>query len=620
MRTHRLARGSAETPSLTRRNLLKLAGAAGVAAAMEPTFDLLGRTRALAGQAAGPTPGALWVIQTPVTLSTNATVAGVLIQPGGELAFDPASSVTLTTTKNVIVQGRLTMHPSSAQVVHRLSFSGVQETAFIGGGMEPIDSDIGLWVVDDGVLDLAGTPRTAWARATTSVGVGARSLMLDADAVGWQAGDEIVVTPTGSPRGDAAHYSRFERVTVTGVSGRTISFSPALQFNHPEVRTDSVMRAEVLNLTRNVQIQGAPTGRTHVFVASTTRQMISQTQIRYVGPRRDPSTMILGRYGLHFHDCEDGSRGSVVDSVVVRDTGNHAFVPHMSNGVTMRNCIAFNVQEDAYWWDVPDGTDDTVFDHCVAALVTVYARADGFYTLNGFTMGHGARNQCVGSVAVGVVGGKTASGFNWPSQAPSDGTAPGEWTFADCVSHNNRWNGIYVWQNTPSLGHVITGFTGYRNGNVGIKHGAYGNSYLYQDSRLVENSSAEIEILALCRDREGSTPPRFLRIDMDHGGGDWCLLTTDHLIADPWLPVLLQDCHFGGYRRAGVNVADRRQGGWFRFEDCRFDGNEFWVQGTVPATTRIDVVDDVHGSIRLRRADQPGTFVPAWNARSSPLT
>jgi hypothetical protein len=304
---------------------------------------------------------------------------------------------------------------------------------------------------------------------------------------------------------------------------------------------------------------------------------------------------------------------------VIRDAGNHAFVPHMSDGTTFRDCIAYGVQEDAFWWDVPEATHDTLLERCVAARVTADSRAQGFYTLNGFTLGHGHGNRVVGSVAVGVVGGKTASGFNWPSQAPADGMN-GEWLYEDCVAHNNRWNGIYVWQNDPLLGHVISRYTAYRNGGAGIKHGAYVNSYLYQDALLVENKASEIEIHAQCRDAFGSVPPRFVRVEMDHGGGDWCVQTFEHQVAAPWAPVLLQDCRFTSYARAAFHMSSRRQGGWFRLENCTYSGNGFWFEPTVPANALVDVVDPVHGSVRLRRRDQGnGTLVAAWNARVSAL-
>lgn len=74
-------------------------------------------------------------------------------------AFHPDADTTVETTDNVVVEGTLVMPPSSVDVVHTLEFVGVDETQMVGGGMEVIDADVGLWVVEDGQLDLQGARR-----------------------------------------------------------------------------------------------------------------------------------------------------------------------------------------------------------------------------------------------------------------------------------------------------------------------------------------------------------------------------------------------------------------------------------------------------------------------------
>ena len=48
---------------------------------------------------------------------------------------------------------------------------------------------------------------------------------------------------------------------------------------------------------------------------------------------------------------------------------------------------------------------------------------------------------------------------------------------------------------------------------------------------------------------------------------------------------------------------------------CTFKGNAFLLGPKIGADSRIRVQDKVHGSIILRRADQPGTPVKKWNAK-----
>ena len=84
--------GTAERIPMSRRTLLKLAGATGVALAAGPALDLAERASAVAGTAVVPTPNALWTITAPVVLTSSATVAGVVIEAGGALAFDPRAA------------------------------------------------------------------------------------------------------------------------------------------------------------------------------------------------------------------------------------------------------------------------------------------------------------------------------------------------------------------------------------------------------------------------------------------------------------------------------------------------------------------------------------------------
>lgn len=373
---------------------------------------------------------------------------------------------TVETPRNVIVRGTLRMRPGA-----RLRFVGVDESSFVGGGMDPLDSDVGLWVMDAGVLDIQGSARAGWNRTGTDPS--------------WRSGDEILVAP------------------VSGF-GSDLAFSPFVPGSPvPQVR--SCPPAEVMNLTRDVVIEGTPTGRSHIFIHSTAPQVIKHCLIRNMGP-----TGKLGRYPLHFHHCGDGSRGSVVEGVVVRDCGNHAFVPHASYGITFRDCVAYNVMRHAYWWDPPPRWDDPSnnshdirYEHCLAAKIIPWIEAGGGdkFRLSGFFLGLGSGNACVDCAAVAVGGYADTSGFQWPE------SGSGRWLFEDCVAHNNANDGIFVWDNNGT-GHVITRFTAYRNGDNGIQHGAYVNEYVYRDCVLVENRNRGI----LCQ-ADSATAPEALRFE-----------------------------------------------------------------------------------------------------------
>lgn len=290
--------------------------------------------------------------------------------------------------------------------------------------------------VPDGILDIQGTAKTCWVKAG-----GTRPTT-------WAVNDEVVYLPVQP--GDYLPHS-----TATG--------------------------GEILNLTRSILIQGP----SRIQIESPKRQTIRYCTVLNAG-----KSDLLGHYPIHFHHSEDGSRGSLLEGVVVRGGKHHAYAVHGSYGVTLRNCIAYDTIGDAYWYDLPatntdsgNNTNDLFYDRCVAAFVYPGALTIP-KEISGFLLGAGTGNACVGCVAVGVGKVPNASGFHWPSQANSQ---PNVWRFEDNVAHNNQVQGIFVWQNTSSSPHNVDRFESYSNGDRGISHGAYNaRGYHYRDSEIMD--------------------------------------------------------------------------------------------------------------------------------------
>lgn len=371
------------------------------------------------------------------------------------------------TDGNVIVNGTLVMRPGDT-----LRFVHVDESAFVGGDTPPVTTDVGLWIEGDGILDARGTPKVAWNRTGTDPS--------------WSPSDELVVASTATGDFGSNGFASFTMGSPVPEAGG--------------------YKAEVLNLTRDVNIEGTPGGRAHIRFNSSQPQTVEYVGIRYMGPRQMGSDGythdVAGRNPVHFHMVEDASRGSIIRGVVVRDAGAHAFVPHMSHGISFVDTIAYNVWNDAYWWPrLPAGirpdrtipTNDTLYLRSVAALV----RADGAplgdrLRLSGFELSGGDGNVIRDSVAVGVQGSREASGFGWASGVN------GVWEFSGNVAHNNRYDGMFVWQNNSNP-HVVEDFVSYRNGNAGLDHGAYGNVYHVRDGLSMDNRIG-IRVHALSRD------------------------------------------------------------------------------------------------------------------------
>jgi hypothetical protein len=122
----------------------------------------------------------------------------------------------------------------------------------------------------------------------------------------------------------------------------------------------------VQNLERDIEIFGSGD---IMFMAGSLPSTIRFVEID-LQPKRE-----LGHYPLHWHLVGDGSRGTLVEGVVVKNSTNRAYVPHGSHGITFRDTIAKNIAGQAYWWDHSKTdpihhSNDILYDRALADWVT----------------------------------------------------------------------------------------------------------------------------------------------------------------------------------------------------------------------------------------------------------
>ncbi len=584
-----------------------------------------------------PGPGDVAVVDRAVILDVDATVAGVRIEDAGELVFDEAQSRTLTSTGNVVVGGALRARPQAADVVHRVVFERVDETRFAGNHtMEPLDTDVGVWVVGNGVLDLQGAAKRAWTNLAGPAAAGDRSITV-ADATGWRIGDEIVVTPTEptTPGEEDQRYAEHhDRRTVTALQGTAVTLDEPLEFAHPAitVRPGVTHQAEVLNLTRNVVVEGTPEGRAHVMILHGGQpQHLAYVGLRHLGPQvavpargEERDVGVVGRYSLHFHMCHDGSRSSVVEGLVAYDGGNSSFVPHLSHGITFRDCIAHDQYESAFWWDMaPDEdeesdsvpTHDLVFERCVAHLVRFTENSR--YGVAGFMLGAGRGNVARGCVATAVLGGDEATaGYTWPDGS-RDLDHP--WTMENCLSHNNYASAIYYWQNgVPRT--IVDRFTSYHD-RRGIEAGSYTNLVSYRDCTIYACLTGGLTIKAVAGGPRTSPDETitYENVYVDQAGLTEFAVYVAPPIVEAAQATRVTGCRFLGGTKAQVGFPEPGEFPHvYEITDCRFDGNAFWLAEGLPDRLAIRVRDATNGTIMLRGTDQPGSRRAEWNASVSP--
>jgi hypothetical protein len=285
-----------------------------------------------------------------------------------------------------------------------------------------------------------------------------------------------------------------------------------------------------------------------------------------------------GRYGLHLHMAGEGSRGTLIEGVVIRDADNHAFVPHASHGITFRDTIAYQVRNEAYWWDpapeeedLSNDTNDLLWERTVAAGVDL-GFAGNRFRLSGYYLGNGFDITVRDSVAVGVLGEdfSESSGFIWPEDAGA------VWTFEDNIAHNNLSNGIFVWQNNSAV-HPVDRFTGYYNGKAGIEHGAYENTYQYSDLILLENGVAVISHALASESGDSQADTQSWTDIFSNGGG----LFIDEHATQPEVPVRFSDCDLGQ-----VLVSDGEGGApsAYDFVNCALEPDDFILESVMSSS------------------------------------
>jgi hypothetical protein len=481
-------------------------------------------------------------------------IAGLQIAASASLVFDPSKNTVLESSGNIINEGLLKMNPSSQSIKHTLRFISVLENNFVGGGMDVLPTDVGLWVMNNGQLDLQGAQKTSWTKALDTLLNGTSKINLVSAPQGWAAGDQLITTPTAAPN-TQGFVSSFDDNQIAAVSGSSVSLNSPLAYTHPKV--NSRWTAEVINVTRNVSIEGTPLGRSHIFIRSGKPQTLKYVQLRFMGPRKDingdkVTELVKGRYALHFHHSMDGSRGTVIEGCVIRDTGNHSYVPHVSHGILFKNNVAYNVTETAFWWDESDISHDIIYDSNIVALCKFVNRSIAIlsefdpgqfpptFSSSGFLLGRGDDCVAINNVVVGTMGDPHNGGaYNW--EANNEGV----WKFENNLAHNNDC-GIRVWQVTPRH-HVIDKFTAYHNG-VGIFHGAYANSYKYTGGHLYGNV---LEIKA------GSTDTNRVRFEnmIIDGAGliDHCVVNGESPLAGAVATLLLNCTILGSKKEAILN-------------------------------------------------------------------
>lgn len=406
----------------------------------------------------------------------------------GTATLDPTKNITISTTQNIIVTGKLISHPNP-DVQHLIKFTGIDESKFVGGGDTVLASDIGLWVMGSGQLDLQGSVVNDWKRLGTD----------------YPAMEKFAAAVGGNMRIEG---------TATGQSHVFIKSSQPQFIRNVGFRW--------LGPRKN---RGGDTAK----------------------------ELVTGRYACHFHHCEEGSRSSIIEGCIFRDCNNHTFVPHGSHGIAFRGNIIYNVLEHAVWYDFGHRTHDALWENNLVVKVGFVARAldqdsgdAPTFGAGGFVLGSGNGNICKGNVVIGTSGDpRSAGAYIWPElRDDADNTKQIEdsWTFENNAGINCP-STEQVWQN--NLHHHINRNTISINCQHPAFHGAYQNDYC-RVGGYYKGGYVDIRAASATTNRI-----RFEGVTFDADGGDYCVIINEGPLNGA-APILFRNCRFINYKVAAI--------------------------------------------------------------------
>lgn len=423
------------------------------------------------------------------TLSTDLTLTEVL-EIEGTLTLDPTKNVTITTNSNIVLTGTLISGPRP-DVSHVIRFRNIDENKFVGGGVDVLSTDVGLWVTGSGQLDLEGSLKDGWdglrgeydqKRVEDYIAPITRNMMIEGTATGQS------------------------HVFIKSTKPQSIKY----------------VGFRWLGPRKDIDGDGV-------------------------------KELVTGRYACHFHHSDNGSRGSVIEGCIARDCNNHVFVPHGSHGITMRNNIVYNVLESPFWYDLGHKTNDLLWENNLVVRVGYVPRAQDqdsggapTFGAGGFVLGFGDGNICRGNVVFGTSGDpRSAGAYKWPeirNDADVSLQLESSWLFENNTGINCP-SGEEVWQN--NLYHHIIRNSTLINCEVPVSHGAYQNDYC-RIGGYYKGGPVDIRAASATTNRI-----RFEGVTFDAAGGDYCVQINEGPLNGA-APILFRNCKFINYKKAAI--------------------------------------------------------------------
>ena len=344
-------------------------------------------------------------------LDVDTAALGSLVIEGALVGEDEAD-ISITATDVEIRDGGILQIGSSADPFEHsatITLTGARGQHLARNEDNGLDNDgvsRGLRVRNGGALVLVGdTPSVTKTKLNEHAQAGSTTYTL-ADAVDWRAGDQVAISITdfygvgeteiltlssdtfGAPAMQTStglqtfRWGRLQYPTDTTVNGSAMSLSQG-PFTPANSETPTVLdqRAEVVNLTRRIVIQGANDAAwsvdgfgAHVMVMG----IQSKAQVDGVAFRRCGQRRAMGRYPFHWHMLSYSGNGAYLGDAAsgehylrnsaIQGSSNRAVTIHGTCGVKVHNTYAVGVEGHAFFFeDGPERRNEVT--HCVAMKI-----------------------------------------------------------------------------------------------------------------------------------------------------------------------------------------------------------------------------------------------------------
>lgn len=427
---------------------------------------------------------------TAMLLDVDTASLGSLAIEGALVVSDDADIAITATDVEVRAGGLLQIGSSAQPHEHRATVTltgarGVHVPRAEDNGLDNDGASRGLRVRDGGALILVGAlPGRTRSKLNAHAHAGATTFTL-ADNVHWRAGDQVAVSLTdfygvgetevltlaadtvGAPTMTTTtalqtfRWGRLQFPIDAPVNGSGMSLTQGA-FTPANGQTPTVLdeRAEVVNLTRNIVIQGADDADwnnagfgVHVMVMG--NQSVAQVdgvELRRCGQRR-----AVGRYPFHWHMLSYAGNGDFrgdaapgahyLRNASVHDSENRGVTVHGTCGVQVHATYAVDVRGHAFFFEDGPERRNEVSD-CVAMKVRAPsqpiklhdATASGFWLVNpDNTIVRNVASDCEGN---GLWNSFALECFGLSRNVDMNPNALGVTQFDDNVGHSCRRRGI----------------------------------------------------------------------------------------------------------------------------------------------------------------------------------